>query len=163
IPTGLKIVKRKIRGAISDGMLCSPDELKLGRDHDGIMELHVDVPPGTPFLQAMPVGDVRFVLDVGANRPDLLSHAGVAREVAAVTGARFALPAIEGLTASIPAAQRDEKSGRAGPVSVSVAEPDLVRRFMGVVIRGVSVGPSPEWLVQRLESVGSRSINNVVD
>src|ERR1041384_4234379 len=58
IPTGLKIQKRKIRGAVSDGMLCSPDELKLGRDHDGIMELNIDVPPGTPFLQAVPVGDM---------------------------------------------------------------------------------------------------------
>src|SRR5215510_1894031 len=67
IPTGLKIVKRKIRGAISDGMLCSPDELKLGRDHDGIMELDIDVPPGTPFLRALAIGDMQLVIDVGAN------------------------------------------------------------------------------------------------
>src|SRR4051812_22083388 len=76
IPTGLKIQKRKIRGQVSDGMLCSPDELKLGREHDGIMELDLDVPPGTPFLSAMPLGDMRLVIDVGANRPDLLSHLG---------------------------------------------------------------------------------------
>src|SRR5579884_4113379 len=163
IPTGLKIQKRKIRGAVSDGMLCSPDELKLGSDHSGIMELDIDVPPGTPFLDAVPVGDVRIVIDVGANRPDLLSHLGVAREISAVTGKPFALPAIEGLATGIPASTGAGFSGTASTIGVTVAEPDLVRRFMGVVIRGVTVGPSPEWLVQRLESVGSRSINNVVD
>lgn len=163
IPTGLKIQKRKIRGAVSDGMLCSPDELKLGTDHSGIMELDIDVPPGTPFLQAVPVGDVRIVIDVGANRPDLNSHLGVAREVSAVTGKPFALPAIEGLATGMPVPARSGNAGMASTVDVSVAEPDLVRRFMGAVIRGVKVGPSPDWLVQRLEAVGSRSINNVVD
>src|SRR6185503_8992185 len=163
IPTGLKIQKRKIRGATSDGMLCSPDELKLGSDHSGIMELSIDVPPGTPFLAAVPVGDMRIVIDVGANRPDLLSHLGVAREIAAITRQPFALPAIEGLATGIPASTGSGFSGTSGPVTVTVAEPELVRRFMGVVIRGVKVGPSPDWLVQRLESVGSRSINNIVD
>ena len=76
LPGGLKIQKRKIRGAISDGMLCSARELALGQEHDGIMELDVDVAPGTPLLRALPIGDVRFVIDVGANRPDLLSHLG---------------------------------------------------------------------------------------
>lgn len=163
MPNGLKIERRKIRGAVSNGMLCSPDELKLGTDHSGIMELDVDVPPGTPFLEAVPIGDTRLVIDVGANRPDLLSHLGVAREVGAITGTKRSLPAIDGLAASIPPAERSADSGHAGPVRVSLAEPDLVRRFMGVVVRGVKVGPSPEWLVRRLESVGGRSINNVVD
>jgi phenylalanyl-tRNA synthetase beta chain len=163
IPTGLKIVKRKIRGAISDGMLCSPDELKLGRDHDGIMELNIDVPPGTPFLQAVPVGDMKLVIDVGANRPDLLSHLGVAREIGAITGTPVSLPGIDGLAGDVPDAARDARTGRAGPVTVTITEPDLARRFMGVVIRGVKVAPSPEWLVERLASIGARSINNVVD
>src|SRR5215470_8935373 len=95
LPGGLKIQKRKIRGAISDGMLCSARELGLGQEQDGIMELDLDVPPGTPLLGALPVGDTRLVIDVGANRPDLLSHIGVAREIAALTGQPFALPAIE--------------------------------------------------------------------
>lgn len=163
MPNGLKIERRKIRGAVSNGMLCSPDELLLGSDHSGIMELDVDVPPGTPFLEAMPIGDTRLVLDVGANRPDLLSHLGVAREVAAVTGKRRSLPAIDGLASGIPPAVRSVDSGHAGPVQVRVDDPDLVRRFMGVVVRGVKVGPSPEWLVRRLEAVGGRSINNIVD
>ncbi|HEX4682002.1 MAG TPA: phenylalanine--tRNA ligase subunit beta [Gemmatimonadaceae bacterium] len=166
MPNGLKIQKRKIRGAISDGMLCSARELDLGDEQEGIMELDLDVPPGTRFLDVVPVGDVRIVIDVGANRPDLLSHLGVAREIAAITRKPFALPRIENLPAGIPASTKSVvggASGSAGSIAVSVAEPDLVRRFMGVVIRGVQVGPSPRWLVQRLEAVGSRSINNVVD
>ncbi|HVX39850.1 MAG TPA: phenylalanine--tRNA ligase subunit beta [Gemmatimonadaceae bacterium] len=163
MPAGFKIQKKKIRGAISDGMLCSSRELGLGEEHEGILELDVDVPPGTPLLEALPVGDTQLVIDVGANRPDLLSHLGVAREIAAVTVRPLSLPTIEGLGGPIPNPERGDRTGRAGSVSVQVNEGDLVRRFMGVVIRGVTVGPSPEWLVQRLQAVGSRSINNIVD
>jgi phenylalanyl-tRNA synthetase beta chain len=163
LPGGLKLQKRKIRGAISDGMLCSARELALGVEQDGIMELNIDVPPGTPLLTALPLGDMRLVLDVGANRPDLLSHLGIAREVAAVTGKPFALPTIEGISSDAPTATTAAETSLAANVTVRVAEPGLVNRFMGVVIRGVKIGPSPEWLVQRLASVGSRSINNVVD
>ena len=163
MPNGLKIQKRKIRGAISDGMLCSARELGLGEDQSGILELEIDAAPGTPLLSAMPLGDARLVIDVGANRPDLLSHLGVAREIAALTGRPFALPAVPGLDYTTPRPVVAGTSASAGPVAVAIAEPDLVRRFMGVVIRGVRVGPSPDWLVRRLESVGSRSINNVVD
>jgi phenylalanyl-tRNA synthetase beta chain len=163
LPGGLKLQKRKIRGAISDGMLCSARELALGQEQDGIMELDVDVPPGTPLLEALPLGDMRLVIDVGANRADLLSHLGVAREVAAITRKPFALPNIEGLSSEAPQAITATDAGQAASVGVRIAEPGLVRRFMGVVIRSVKIGPSPAWMVQRLESVGSRSINNVVD
>jgi phenylalanyl-tRNA synthetase beta chain len=163
MPSGLKIEKRKIRGAVSNGMICSARELGLGEDHDGVMELSIDVPPGTPFLAAMPVGDTRLVIDVGANRPDLLSHLGVAREVAAITGKPMALPRLDGPVSLIPSAKATKGAGVAGKVSVTVEDDSLVRRFMGVVIRGVKVGPSPQWLVDRLAAVGSRSINNVVD
>src|SRR4051794_13933776 len=135
LPGGLKIQKRKIRGAISDGMLCSARELGLGEEHDGILELDVHVAPGTPFLSAVPLGDMKLVLDVGANRPDLLSHLGVAREVAAITQKPFALPRVEGLNATIPSATAGGNEGRAGDVTVRIEEPDLVKRFMGVVIR----------------------------
>src|SRR6185436_19310036 len=94
---GLKLQKRKIRGAISDGMLCSARELALGEDQEGILELNIDVPPGTPFLSAVAIGDQRLVIDVGANRADLLSHLGIARELAAITKKPFSLPHIEGL------------------------------------------------------------------
>jgi phenylalanyl-tRNA synthetase beta chain len=163
MPNGLKIERRKIRGALSNGMLCSARELGLGTDHAGILELDVDVAPGTPLLRALPLGDWRVVIDVGANRPDLLSHLGVAREIAAATDRPLALPAIDGLTASIPAPERSRDSAKTERVSVKIEEQGLVRRFMGVEIRGVKVGPSPEWLVRRLQSVGSRSINNIVD
>src|SRR4051812_32116883 len=104
MPNGLKIEKRKIRGAVSNGMICSARELGLGDDADGVMELSIDVPPGTPFLRALPIGDTRLVIDVGANRPDLLSHLGVAREIAAITGKPLSLPALETSLNSIPAA-----------------------------------------------------------
>ena len=163
LPNGLKIQKRKIRGAISDGMLCSAREMGLGHEQDGIMELDIDVAPGTPLLRALPLGDTKLVIDVGANRPDLLSHLGVARDIAAITSKPFTLPSIDGLGADMPAAATHATTAQAGPVTVSIGERGLVRRFMGVVIRGVAIGPSPEWLVRRLEAVGSRSINNVVD
>jgi phenylalanyl-tRNA synthetase beta chain len=163
MPSGLVIQKRKIRGAVSDGMLCSARELGLGDEQDGILELEIDVPPGTPLLRALPLGDTQLVIDVGANRPDLLSHLGIAREIAALTKKPLVLPAIEKLGGSIPAAERGEAAGRADSLNVRVAEPGLVNRFMGVVLRGVRVGPSPAWLAKRLESVGSRPINNVVD
>ena len=82
----MKIEKRKIRGETSEGMLCSSKELGLGQDHEGIMALTLVAEPGTPFLDAMPIGDTRLVIDVLPNRPDLLSHEGLAREIAAATG-----------------------------------------------------------------------------
>ena len=163
MPNGMKIEKRKIRGQVSNGMICSARELGLGEDHEGVMELSIDVPPGTPFLRAMPVGDSMLVVDVGANRPDLLSHLGIAREIASATRRPFGLPTLDIPTAAIPPAIIAKGGGKAGSVAVTVDDATLVRRFMGVVIRGVKVGPSPKWLVDRLASVGSRSINNVVD
>src|SRR5688572_30499914 len=97
MPNGMKIERRKIRGIVSNGMLCSAKELGLGDNHEGILELTTDAKPGTPFLSVMPAGDTRLVIDVGANRPDLLSHLGIARELAAISGEKWALPEIPGL------------------------------------------------------------------
>lgn len=164
MPGGLKIERRKIRGAVSNGMLCSARELGLGQDHEGIMRVDADIAPGTPFLQAIPAGDTRLVIDVLANRPDLLSHRGIAREIAAVTGKPMALPHFDGDNGAIATARRASVQGETGGTRVVIdGGASLVRRYMGIVIRGVQVGPSPAWLVARLESVGSRSINNVVD
>ena len=162
IPTGITLEKRKIRGQVSNGMLCSARELKLGDDHDGILELHVDVPPGTPLLQALALGDTQVVIDVLPNRPDLLSHLGVAREVSAVTGKPLALPVLPGEAPVWDDAPHAAGAGATAGVAVR-ADHALAPRYMGLVIRGVTVGPSPDWLVERLESVGARSINNVVD
>ncbi|MDB4907174.1 MAG: hypothetical protein JWO05_1958 [Gemmatimonadetes bacterium] len=163
MPNGLKLERRKIRGALSNGMLCSARELGLGQDHEGIMRLDVDVPLGTPLLQAMPVGDTQVVIDVGANRPDLLSHLGIAREISALTGVPLALPPIPGGDVACPAPERKARAARTGSAVIHVEDRELARRYMGVVVRGVTVGPSPEWLVARVTSVGVRSINNVVD
>ena len=163
MPNGLKIERRRIRGHTSNGMLCSPRELGLGEDHEGILELSVEAAPGTPFLKVMPAGDTKLVIDVMPNRPDLLSHLGVAREIAAAVDSSLTLPRIDGADVAIPDPARVRTEGRAGGIAVRVQEEGLVRRYMAAVVRGVRVGPSPDWLVRRLEAVGSRSINNVVD
>ncbi|HVZ76747.1 MAG TPA: hypothetical protein VG818_02055, partial [Gemmatimonadaceae bacterium] len=119
MPNGLKIEKRKIRGAVSNGMLCSARELGLGQEHDGILELDLDVPPGTPFLKAMPVGDSQLVIDVLPNRPDLLSHLGVAREVAGATGLPLALPDIGAAPLGVDIPPHVAHEGTAAGVVVS--------------------------------------------
>jgi phenylalanyl-tRNA synthetase beta chain len=163
LPNGIKIEKRKIRGAVSNGMLCSARELGLGEEHDGILELSVDVAPGTPFLAAVPTGDVRYEIDVLPNRPDLLSHVGLARELSALTGVAMQLPpelaALPG-GANVPVAAG---SGVVGGVTVRVDDSEGCPRYAAAVIRGVTIGPSPAWLRERVESVGGRSISNVVD
>jgi len=164
IPTGLKIEKRKIRGFTSNGMLCSADELKLGSDHDGIYTLDTDAPPGTPFLDVLPLGDVRIQLDVLPNRPDLLSHLGVARELSAITGVKLAAP-MELADLPTPANNlaQGEREASAGGISVRVEDGADCPRYMAAVITGVTVCPSPDWLREAIEAVGGRSINNVVD
>jgi phenylalanyl-tRNA synthetase beta chain len=163
MPGGLKIEKRKIRGQTSNGMLCSARELGLGQEHDGILELTVSAAPGTPLLHALPIGDSRLVVDVLPNRPDLLSHLGLAREIEAITGAPSHLPTIGAEAIAIPSPKRFRRAGNAGGIVLHLEDATLATRYMGVVIRGVTVGPSPTWLAERLAAVGSRSINNVVD
>ncbi|HZE07781.1 MAG TPA: phenylalanine--tRNA ligase subunit beta [Gemmatimonadaceae bacterium] len=164
LPGGVKIEKRKIRGETSEGMLCSAKELGLGQDHEGIMALKVDAAPGVKFVDAMPVGDTRLVVDVLPNRPDLLSHEGLAREIAAATGGVVSRPDIaDDKSVVIRTHTVKATSGKVGEVNVRLEDPDGCLRYAGAVITGVKVGPSPDWLARRLESVGSRPINNVVD
>ncbi len=166
MPNGTKIERRKIRGRVSNGMLCSARELGLGDDQEGILPLDTDAKPGTPLLAALPtIGDTRLVIDVLPNRADLLSHQGIAREIAAATGRPLREPAIPGVTSTVtpPAPRRVEKSGETGGVRVTVDDPDDAPAYLGVVIRGVHIAPSPAWLAARLAAVGVRPINNVVD
>ena len=163
MPNGMKLDRRKIRGIYSNGMLCSARELGLGEDHQGIMQLEIDAAPGTRFLSVMPAGDTRLVVDVGANRPDLLSHLGLAREIAAVTGREWRLPTIPDLASETPTAKSTKDAGSTAGVHVTVDPATKARRYMAAVVRGVKVGASPDWLVRRLEAVGVRSISNVVD
>lgn len=163
LPGGLKIEKRKIRGETSEGMLCSPRELGLGDDHDGILTLTTDAAPGTPFLSAMALDDDRLELDVSPVRADLLGHKGLARELAAAYRTTFRLPEIPGAPELVASSRPSvSASVTTGGITITI-EPSACRRFAGAVIRGVTVGPSPDWLRRRLESVGQRSINNVVD
>lgn len=164
MPSGLEIAKRKIRGEISNGMLCSARELGLGEEHNGILALDTDAAPGTPLLDVIRLADWRLDLDVLPNRPDLLSHLGVAREVAAISGTPLSLVPrdIEVAPSQLPAIT-GERSAEGKYASVHVHDAISCTRFVGVVITGVKVGESPEWLRRRLESIGQRSINNVVD
>jgi phenylalanyl-tRNA synthetase beta chain len=163
MPGGLKIEKRKIRGVVSNGMLCSARELGLGADQSGILALSVDCAPGTPFLDALPVGDARFEIDVLPNRPDLLCHVGLARELSALTGVPLQTPT-ELAALSLPAAPATaEREGNTGGVTVRIEDAEGCPRYLAIVIRGIQVGPSPDWLRDRLASLGLRSISNIVD
>lgn len=164
MPGGLKIEKRKIRGETSNGMLCSARELGLGEEHDGILTLTTDAAPGTPLLDVLALGDARLDLDVLPNRPDLLSHLGVAREIGAILGADVrAVPAEVTVAPSAVSSVRGEYTARGQFASVTVHDAVTCPQYVAVVIRGVTVGESPAWLSARLESIGQRSISNVVD
>src|SRR6266566_389110 len=161
LPGGLKLERRKIRGVESNGMLCSAKELGLGVDHAGILELQTDAPPGTPFLEAVPIADEQIMIDVSANRPDLLCHKGVARELAVSLAATVKLPPIPASASKSPVTRKDR--GVVDGVEVRVDDPEGAPRYMIAVIRGVKVQPSPPWLATRLQAIGQRSINNIVD
>jgi phenylalanyl-tRNA synthetase beta chain len=164
LPGGLRIEERKLRGETSQGMLCSARELGLGQDGEGIWELQTDAAPGTRLLDALPLADHRLILDIGPNRPDLLGHKGVARELSASYGVPFRLPPIPStVVTEVPGVRRVGNSVKVGGVRAAIEDPAGCPRLLGAVIRGVKVGPSPAWLARRLEAVGTRAINNVVD
>lgn len=163
LPGGVSIRKAKLRGEASEGMLCSARELGLGRDHSGLMTLAGEWEPGAPLASTIGLDDVRFVVDVTPNRPELLSHLGVAREVAPGGVAGVELPTFPNAPASPVALSRVEREGRVGGVRILVEDAEACPRYTAAVVRGVRVGPSPEWLATRLRAVGLRPINNVVD
>jgi phenylalanyl-tRNA synthetase beta chain len=164
LPGGLVIGRRRIRGEESQGMLCSARELELGRDHEGILELHGVFEPGTRFIEAVQLDDTRLEVDVTPNRPDLLSHRGIARELAPGGAAALVLPDFPGGgSAADIAFESSRGEARADGVTVRIEDEAGCPRYIGLVIRGVTVGPSPEWLASRLRAVGQRPINNVVD
>ncbi len=164
LPGGGKLERRAIRGVESNGMLCSAKELGLGEDQAGILELDTTAVPGTRFVDAVAVADHQIVIDVPANRPDLLCHKGVARELGALVGAPVKLPPVpssRGLF--LPPFTRERTAGVVDGVRVQLDDPEGAPRYMIAVIRGVRVGQSPAWLADRLSAVGQRPINNVVD
>ena len=146
------------RGVRSQGMLCSEAELEVGDDESGIMVLPPDAPLGEEVSSVLWLDDTIIELEVYANRPDLWSMIGVAREVAAWLGRPWRRPQ--------PApAVRGARGGKEGeiPVEVRVLAPELCPRYLATMATGVTIGPSPLWLVQRLRAAGMRPINNVVD
>jgi phenylalanyl-tRNA synthetase beta chain len=155
MPGGMEIGRRKLRGEWSNGMLCSARELGLGGDHAGIHILPPGPPVGAPFAEAMGIErDVLYDLEVNPNRPDAMSVAGVARDLAARLGVPFTLP--EPVVDEVPAE-------RIEAVTIEVEAPDLCGRFAARVLRGVSVGPSDMAIARRLTLLGMRPINSLVD
>jgi phenylalanyl-tRNA synthetase beta chain len=148
----IQLKPAKIRGVVSEGMVCSEKELGISDSHEGILVLSPEAPIGAPLGDYL--GDVNFDFDVTPNRPDCLSVIGVAREIAALTGGPLRLPQIhyEELEDSIDSF-----------ASVDIAESDLCPRYCASLITGIKIAPSPSWLQQRLNSCGMRPINNVVD
>ena len=164
LPGDVVIRKAKIRGIESQGMLCSARELGLGRDHEGILELHGELPIGASFIEAGQLDDFRLVVDVTPNRPDLLSHFGVAREIGAELGIVPALPAFPNRADAAVTLNAGPGGTAAGDgVRVTLEDVGLCPRYLGLVIRDVEVRPSPEWLAGRLRAIGLRPISNVVD
>ena len=142
----------RIRGVESQGMICSELELGLGDDHSGIIVLPDDAPLGEPLSDYL--GDTVLDLELTPNRLDCLSMLGVAHEIAALTGG----------TVTEPDARYEESGAPVGErVSISIADPELCHRYTATVIDGVSIGPSPQWLQERLTRAGLRPISNVVD
>lgn len=154
LPNGIEIKKAKIRGEVSEGMLCSETELRLAEESAGILILSPDSVPGTPIAQALGLSDHLLEVEITPNRGDCLSVLGVAREIAAITGERVVLPETPFV-----------ESGDAvdALAKVTVTDPDLCPRYSARIATGLEIAPSPAWMQQRLSLCGIRPINNVVD
>ncbi len=151
-PKVMKLKKTKIRGVPSRAMVCSERELGLSDEHEGILILPDDAPVGAPLADYL--GDVVLDLDLTPNLARCFSVIGVAREVAALTRQPLRLPSLEVPMEGDPAE---------GQVAIEIEDPGLCARYIGMVIRDVTLGPSPFWMQRRLRLAGMRPINNVVD
>ncbi len=154
LPGGMDLGETTIRGELSQGMLCSMKELEMGEDAAGIWVLPPDTPLGIPIDKAARVDDTIIEVSVTPNRGDCLSVIGIAREIAAITGRPLQYPRITLQETGPPVSSLS---------SVTIEDPDGCPRYAARIVEGIKVGPSPGWLKSRLESVGLRSINNIVD
>ncbi len=154
LPNGMTIKPAKLRGVESNGMLCSEIELNIGDDASGIMDLPTEFKVGTPLPDALRLDDVIFDIELTPNRSDCLSIFGIAREVSAITGNPLKRPKIDFQEGATKASDL---------TSVTINAPDLCPRYAARLVLGAKIGPSPYWMRKRLESVGLRSISNVVD
>lgn len=147
------IKKAKIRGEVSEGMICAEDELGLGTSHDGIMVLDTDKPNGTPAIELFETGE-DYTIEIGLtpNRGDAVSHMGSARDLKAYFRKKLTLPEAKEFEVKVD-----------NPIDVKVEDTDRCPRFSGITIRGIKVAESPDWLQWKLRSIGLEPINNVVD
>ncbi|MBX9890472.1 MAG: phenylalanine--tRNA ligase subunit beta, partial [Amoebophilaceae bacterium] len=144
----------KIRGVLSEGMICAADEIGLGADHEGIIVLDTTLPAGTAakacFKEEV---DEILEIEITPNRGDGCSHIGIARE----------LKAILNLTITLPSVEAFKTSSLACPLQIGAVNAELCPRYSGVVLKNIKIQPAPQWLRRRLENIGVKSINNVVD
>ena len=149
------IKKGKIRGVESNGMLCSEEELNIGKDSSGIMILPEDTPVGVPMKEYLGINDTVFELEITPNRPDCLSHIGIARELGAYYSKEVKYPSF--------AINSESSEKTSDNISVEIEDSNLAKRYVARIIKNVTVKESPKWLKERVESIGIRSINNIVD
>ena len=155
LPGGIKIKKSKLRGVASFGMNCSARELGIGGDHAGIMILPEDAPVGMPFGEYYGSSDTVLDCEITPNRPDCLSMIGMARETGAIFDRDYHV--------ELPAIKSEIGRATADEISVEIADEGLCDRYVARIVRNVKVGPSPDWMVKRLNSLGIRPHNNIVD
>ena len=155
LPGDFKINKAKIRGEVSQGMICSEKEVNISDEHDGIMVLDVDATPGDTFINYLNNNLGALELDITPNRPDCFSHLGVARDLAAKLNIDIHTPSYDKKSFS--------KNIVKDMINISLEDPEDCPRYIAGIVKDVNVGPSPDWLKRKLESTGQRSINNVVD
>jgi phenylalanyl-tRNA synthetase beta chain len=157
LPGNFVIRQSKIRGSLSDGMMCSGKELGVGDDHAGLLILEDRPALGLPINEVLPAGDVVFDVEITPNRPDCLCHLGMARELAAWFRQELRYPELDAERIAGGPARPDLLA------DVTVEVPEDCPLYLARVVTGVKVGPSPAWLQERLRAIGLRPINNIVD
>ncbi len=155
LPGGIKIKKSKLRGIASCGMNCSGRELGISIDHEGLLILPEDAPVGMPIADYLQIGDVIFDLEITPIRPDCMSMLGMAREVGAIFDAD--------MTYEPPVLVEDSSEKAADLVTVTIDDAQRCPRYTARILKGAKIGPSPDWLAERIIAAGARPINNIVD
>lgn len=149
------IKKGKIRGVESSGMLCSSKELGIGTDASGIIILPEDAPVGVPMKEYLEIDDVVFELEITPNRPDCLSHIGIARELAAYYNKKVMYPNVK--------INKEYAEKTSDNITINIEDDNLSKRYVSRILKDVTVKESPKWLKDKIEAVGLKSINNIVD
>ncbi|MFC1785197.1 phenylalanine--tRNA ligase subunit beta, partial [Candidatus Neomarinimicrobiota bacterium] len=153
LPGNFEIRKAKIRGEVSFGMICAEDELGISEEHEGIMVLSDITEIGLPASDILNEKYAALELDITPNRPDALSHYGIAREIALKTNRKLKFPEVKEI----------KPVGTKEKITINISDPDGCPRYIAGVVDNIKIGPSPNWMKELLESAGQRSINNVVD